>query len=200
MTARPHTQGHTPQQSMQRDAAPDISAASLSFCPVPHRLFTHCGAVADVACSDDRCSTLRWPMQRAAMADAACCILRPDTKPGGEEGIAPPHRVQKKPESGGMHHHGFWPSIILKTTFLVVLQPSPSYYREIAPLGQASAHVPHSVHSSGLIEYFSPSEIAPTGHSSIHVPHATQSSPITYAIIFKFYMFIEYLFLLCLQR
>ena len=73
MTARPHTQGHTPQQSMQRDAAPDISAASLSFCPVPHRLFTHCGAVADVACSDDRCSTLRWPMQRAAMADAACC-------------------------------------------------------------------------------------------------------------------------------
>lgn len=53
MTARPHTQGHTPQQSMQRDAAPDISAASLSFCPVPHRLFTHCGAVADAACSDD---------------------------------------------------------------------------------------------------------------------------------------------------
>ena len=65
MTARPHTQGHTPQQSMQRDAAPDISAASLSFCPVPHRLFTHCGAVADAVCSDDRCSTLRWPMQRA---------------------------------------------------------------------------------------------------------------------------------------
>ena len=61
-----------------------------------------------------------------------------------------------------------------------------SYYREIAPLGQASAQVPHSVHCSGLIEYFSPSEIAPTGHSSIHVPHATQSSPITYAIILKF--------------
>lgn len=58
MTARPHTQGHTPQQSMQRDAAPDISAASLSFCPVPHRLFTHCGAVADAACSDGRCSVL----------------------------------------------------------------------------------------------------------------------------------------------
>lgn len=52
-------------------------------------------------------------------------------------------------------------------------------YREIAPLGHASAHVPHSVHCSGSIEYFSPSEIAPTGHSSIHVPQATQSSLIT---------------------
>ena len=52
-------------------------------------------------------------------------------------------------------------------------------YREIAPEGHASAQVPHSVHSSGLIEYFSPSEMAPTGHSSIHVPQATQSSPIT---------------------
>lgn len=178
MTARPHTQGHTPQQSMQRDAAPDISAASLSFCPVPHRLFTHCGAVAD----------------------AACCILRPATKPRGKEGGIPPHRVQKKPEPGEMHRHGFWPTIILKRSFPGCPTALPSYYREIAPLGQASAHVPHSVHSSGLIEYFSPSEIAPTGHSSIHVPHATQSSPITYAIIFKFYMFIEYLFLLCLQR
>lgn len=95
MTARPHTQGHTPQQSMQRDAAPDISAASLSFCPVPHRLFTHCGAVAD----------------------AACCILRPATKPRGEEGGIPPHRVQKKPEPSGMHRHGFWPASILKTKF-----------------------------------------------------------------------------------
>ena len=95
MTARPHTQGHTPQQSMQRDAAPDISAASLSFCPVPHRLFTHCGAVAD----------------------AACCILRPATKPRGKEGGIPPHRVQKKPEPGGMHRHGFWPASILKTKF-----------------------------------------------------------------------------------
>ena len=52
-------------------------------------------------------------------------------------------------------------------------------YRVIAPEGHASAQVPHSVHSSGLIEYFSPSEIAPTGHSSIHVPQATQSSLIT---------------------
>lgn len=95
MTARPHTQGHTPQQSMQRDAAPDISAASLSFCPVPHRLFTHCGAVAD----------------------AACCILRPATKPRGEEGASPPHWVQKKPEPSGMHRHGFWPASILKTKF-----------------------------------------------------------------------------------
>lgn len=52
-------------------------------------------------------------------------------------------------------------------------------YREMAPEGHASAQVPHSVHTSGLIEYFSPSEMAPTGHSSIHVPQATQSSPIT---------------------
>lgn len=51
--------------------------------------------------------------------------------------------------------------------------------RLIASEGQTSAHVPHSVQASGLIEYLSPSEIAPTGHSSIHVPHAIQSSPIT---------------------
>ena len=56
---------------------------------------------------------------------------------------------------------------------------SAAIYREIAPLGHASAQVPHSVHCSGSIEYFSPSEIAPTGHSSIHVPQATQSSLIT---------------------
>jgi hypothetical protein len=51
--------------------------------------------------------------------------------------------------------------------------------RLIASLGQTSAHVPHSVHISGSIEYFSPSEIAPDGHSSIHVPQAIQSSLIT---------------------
>lgn len=51
--------------------------------------------------------------------------------------------------------------------------------RLIASLGQTDAQVPHSVHSSGLIEYLSPSEIALTGHSSIHVPHATHSSLIT---------------------
>lgn len=55
--------------------------------------------------------------------------------------------------------------------------------REIASEGQTLAHVPHSVHASGSIEYFSPSDIAPDGHSSMHVPHAMQSSPITYAII-----------------
>ena len=145
--------------------------------------------------------TLPLPIAHCgAMPDAACCILRHATKPRGEEGGIPPHRVQKKPEPSGMHRHGFWPTIILKRSFPGCPTALPSYYREIAPLGQASAHVPHSVHISGLIEYFSPSEIAPAGHSSIHVPHATQSSPITYAIIFKFYMFIEYLFLLCLQR
>ena len=56
-------------------------------------------------------------MQHAAMADAACCILRPATKPRGEEGGIPPHRVQKKPEPSGMHRHGFWPASILKTKF-----------------------------------------------------------------------------------
>lgn len=50
---------------------------------------------------------------------------------------------------------------------------------DIASDGQTSAHVPHSVQASGLIEYLSPSEIAPAGHSSIQVPHAIQSSPIT---------------------
>ena len=49
----------------------------------------------------------------------------------------------------------------------------------IASEGQTSAHVPHSVHASGLIEYLSPSEIAPTGHSSMQVPQAMQSSLIT---------------------
>ncbi len=62
------------------------------------------------------------------------------------------------------------------------------YGRLIASEGQTSAQVPHSVHVSGSIEYFSPSEIAPDGHSSIHVPQAIQSSPITYAmIILSFY-------------
>lgn len=110
MTARPHTQGHTPQQSMQRDAAPDISAASLSFCPVPHRLFTHCGAVADAACSDDRCSTLRWPTQRAV----SCA---PPRSPEARRAASHLTGVQKKPEPGGMHRHGFWPASILKTKF-----------------------------------------------------------------------------------
>lgn len=185
MTARPHTQGHTPQQSMQRDAAPDISAASLSFCPVPHRLFTHCGAVADAACSDGRCSVLHPAPRHEARGRGGHRPTPPGTKKARIWRNAPPWILAK--------HY-------IKNNFPRCPTALPSYYREIAPLGQASAHVPHSVHSSGLIEYFSPSEIAPTGHSSIHVPHATQSSPITYAIIFKFYMFIEYLFLLCLQR
>ncbi len=51
--------------------------------------------------------------------------------------------------------------------------------RCIASEGHTSAHVPHSVHISGSIEYFSPSEIAPTGHSSMHDPQAMQSSLIT---------------------
>ena len=73
--------------------------------------------------------------------------------------------------------------LIMSIEFSIFNSQFSILYREIAPLGQASAQVPHSVHCSGSIEYFSPSEIAPTGHSSIHVPHATQSSPITYAII-----------------
>ena len=60
-----------------------------------------------------------------------------------------------------------------------LIQNSDYSGKEIASLGHTLAHVPHSVHISGLIEYFSPSEIAPTGHSSIHVPQAMQLSPIT---------------------
>lgn len=50
----------------------------------------------------------------------------------------------------------------------------------IAPLGQASAHVPQSTQELGSITYLlSPSEIASDGHSPAHVPHITQSSVIT---------------------
>lgn len=63
--------------------------------------------------------------------------------------------------------------------FVVIKSTTDDYPRWIASEGQTSAHVPHSVHASGLIEYLSPSEIAPTGHSSIQVPQAIQSSLIT---------------------
>ena len=50
----------------------------------------------------------------------------------------------------------------------------------IAPVGQASAHVPQSTHASASITYLpSPSEIAPDGHSPAQEPHITQSSVIT---------------------
>lgn len=51
----------------------------------------------------------------------------------------------------------------------------PFYSAFIASTGQTSAQEPQLTHSSGLIEYTSPSEIAPTGHSPIHVPHAAQA-------------------------
>ena len=70
-------------------------------------------------------------------------------------------------------------------SLFVVYENSAEYYpRLIASEGQTLAHVPHSVHRSASITYFSPSEIASTGHSPAHVPHAMQSSLITYAIIF----------------
>lgn len=90
MTARPHTQGHTPQQSMQRDAAPDISAASLSFCPVPHRLFTHCGAVADAACSDGRCSVLHLAPRHEAQRQGGRHPTSPGTEKARTRRNAPP--------------------------------------------------------------------------------------------------------------
>lgn len=66
-------------------------------------------------------------------------------------------------------------------------------YLPIASLGQTSAHVPHSVHKSGSIEYFSPSEIAPIGHSSMQVPHAMHASEITNAIVVNFYYCFGYI-------
>ena len=80
MTARPHTQGHTPQQSMQRDAAPDISAASSPFAP------------SRTACSR---TAVRWPTQRAPMTDAARCDGRCSVLH-----LAPRHEAQRQ---GGRH-------------------------------------------------------------------------------------------------
>lgn len=70
-------------------------------------------------------------------------------------------------------------TLLMRAPSFMILFPIYPYGRLIASEGHTSAHVPHSVQASGLIEYLSPSEIAPTGHSSIHVPHAIQSSPIT---------------------
>ena len=59
-----------------------------------------------------------------------------------------------------------------------------NYSAEIAPVGQAASHVPHSRQTSASMTYFpSPSEIASAGHSLAHVPQATHSSEITYAMI-----------------
>lgn len=59
-----------------------------------------------------------------------------------------------------------------------------AYSAEIAPVGHAASHVPHSRQTSGSITYLpSPSEIASAGHSLAHVPQATHSSEITYAMI-----------------
>ena len=90
MTARPHTQGHTPQQSMQRDAAPDISAASLSFCPAPHRLSTHCGAVADAARCVGRCSVLHLAPRYEARGRGGHRPTPPGTKKARIWRNAPP--------------------------------------------------------------------------------------------------------------
>ena len=35
---------------------------------------TRCGAMAGAACCDDRCSALRWPMQRAAPKEVWFCF------------------------------------------------------------------------------------------------------------------------------
>ncbi len=133
-------------------------------------------------------SSMRCLMQRHALTNAPRCPrqrMRPS--PLGEAGRGLSTQTEKArtqriaPPWVLAYHY-------IKMKFSGLSCRLSTSYREIAPLGQASAQVPHSVHSSGLIEYFSPSEIAPTGHSSIHVPHATQSSPITYAIIYKFFL------------
>ena len=57
-----------------------------------------------------------------------------------------------------------------------------TYTSTTASTGQTSIQVPHSVHSSWFMTYFSsPSSMASAGHSSAHVPHATHSSLISYA-------------------
>ena len=62
---------------------------------------------------------------------------------------------------------------------------SPKNYSSIsgAETGQTAAHVPHSIHLSGSITYFSsPSEMHSTGHFAAHAPHLIHASVILYAI------------------
>jgi predicted amidophosphoribosyltransferase len=55
-----------------------------------------------------------------------------------------------------------------------------TYTSTTASTGQTSIQVPHSVHSSWFMTYFSsPSSMASAGHSSAQVPHATHSSVIS---------------------
>ena len=56
-----------------KDALGDACACSFSYCCVKERK-TRCGAMAGAACCDDRCSALRWPMQRAAPKEAWFCF------------------------------------------------------------------------------------------------------------------------------
>lgn len=114
MTARPHTQGHTPQQSMQRDAAPDISAASLSFCPVPHRLFTHCGAVADAACSDGRCSVLHPAPRHEAQRQGGRHPTPPGTEKARTRRNAPPWILAKHYIKNKLSSLSYSPPLVLQ--------------------------------------------------------------------------------------
>ena len=56
-----------------KDALGDACACSFSYCCVKERK-TRCGAMAGAACCDDRCSALRWPMQRAAPKEVWFCF------------------------------------------------------------------------------------------------------------------------------
>ena len=56
-----------------KDALGDACACSFSCSCVMWRK-TRCGAMAGAACCDDRCSALRWPMQRAAPKEAWFCF------------------------------------------------------------------------------------------------------------------------------
>jgi len=62
--------------------------------------------------------------------------------------------------------------------FLIFSLITLLYAGWIASEGQASAHVPQSVQTSGSITKISPSEIASTGHSLMQDPQAMQSSVI----------------------
>ena len=56
-----------------KDALGDACACSFS-CSCVMWQKTRCGAMAGAACCDDRCSALRWPMQRAAPKEVWFCF------------------------------------------------------------------------------------------------------------------------------
>jgi hypothetical protein len=73
---------------------------------------------------------------------------------------------------------------LLQSNNLVMYKRILNYSSAGASTGQASAHAPHSMHSSALISYLpSTSTIALTGQASTQEPQAMQASEILYAMI-----------------